>query len=72
MVWRDTIRLIIVIVGKIRCKIIHLDIKSAFYNGELEKEIYKDQPKNYKVNGHQDDVYQLKKALHRIKQALRA
>ena len=49
-----------------------MDIKSAFFNGELNEEVYTEQPEGFKQFGKEDGVWKLKKALHGLKQAPRA
>ena len=53
-------------------KIYQLDVKSAFLNGTLEEEVYVEQPKGFVVEGEEDKVYHLKKALYRLKKAPQA
>jgi hypothetical protein len=48
-----------------------LDVKTAFLNGELEKEIYMQQAQGYEEGG-PGMVCQLKKTLYRLRQAPRA
>ena len=55
-----------------RWKIWHLDVKSAFLNGNLAEEIYVAQPEGFVVEGSEDKVYKLHKALYGLKQAPRA
>ena len=50
----------------------HLDVKSAFLNGEIEEEIYVQQPEGFAIEGQQDHVLQLRKALYGLKQTPRA
>lgn len=46
-----------------------LDVKSAFLNDEILKEVYVEQPKKFKVKRQEDTIYHLKKALYGLKQA---
>lgn len=50
----------------------HMDVKSAFQNGELQEEVYVCQPPGFedKENGHK--VLWLNKALYGLRQAPRA
>lgn len=50
----------------------HLDVKSAFLNGELHEEVYVSQPKGYVKKGQESKVYRLLKALYGLRQAPRA
>ena len=53
-------------------KIHHLDVKSAFLNGEINEVIYVKQPEGFLVKGKEGHVHRLKKALYGLKQAPRA
>lgn len=46
-----------------------LDVKHAFLYGELDKDIYMEQPPGYISSTHPDYVCKLKKALYGLKQA---
>ncbi|OAE22245.1 hypothetical protein AXG93_412s1350 [Marchantia polymorpha subsp. ruderalis] len=46
-----------------------LDVKTAFLHGELEKEIYMNQPKGFQVSRKEDYVCKLKRSLYGLKQS---
>nr|GEW95214.1 hypothetical protein [Tanacetum cinerariifolium] len=52
--------------------IYHMDVKTAFLNGELREKVYVNQPKDFVDPDHPTHVYRLKKALYKLKQAPRA
>jgi len=49
-----------------------LDVKSAFLNGDLQEEIFVEQPEGFVNEGNENKVYFMKKALYGLKQAPRA
>ena len=52
-------------------KLEQLDIKTAFLYGDLDEEIFIEQPEDFKVKGNENMVCRLKKSLYGLKQALR-
>ena len=48
-----------------------MDVKTAFLNGNLEEEIYMEQPERFIVLGQENKVCRLVKSLYGLKQALK-
>ena len=45
-----------------------MDVKTTFLHGDLEEEIYMQQPQGYEVKGKENLVCRLKKSLYVLKQ----
>ena len=50
----------------------HLDVKSAFLNGPLQKGVYVSQPPGFEKKNQEGVVFKLHKALYRLKQTHKA
>lgn len=68
----ETIRLLLALSAKEGWEVHHLDVKSAFLNGELLEEVYVMQPEGFEKKGQEQKVYRLLKALYGLRQAPRA
>ena len=65
---------IITILSLVAARDLHLeqlDVKTTFLHGDLEEEIYMQQPQGYEVKGKEKLVCRLKKSLYGLKQAPR-
>ncbi|XP_020104098.1 uncharacterized protein LOC109721092 [Ananas comosus] len=49
-----------------------MDVNNAFLHGEVDRDIYMEQPKGFESKTHPQYVCKLRKAVHGLKQALRA
>jgi len=72
VVHMETIWTVLALAAQPKLPVYQLNVKSAFLNGDLQEEIYVEQPKGYVIKGQEDKVYRLGKALYRLKQAPRA
>ena len=64
-----SIRLLIAIAAIFYLKIHQMDVKTAFLNGDLQEEIYMDQPEGFVEPGQESKVCKLTKSLYGLKQA---
>ena len=68
----DIIRLVIALAAQNSWPIFQLDVKAAFLHGNLEDQVYVDQPPGYIMARNEHKVYCLKKELYGLKQAREA
>jgi hypothetical protein len=67
----EAIRMFLAFAAHSDYKVYQMDVKSAFLNGELEEEVYVEQPPGFEDAALLDFVYYLFKALYGLKQAPR-
>jgi hypothetical protein len=72
VVRHSTLRLLFAVAADRSLEIDHLDVVTAFLNGELTETVYMEQPEGFIVEGEEGKVCLLKKALYGLKQGSRA
>ena len=65
----ETVRLILSMAALENWTISGLDVRNAFLYGDLDEEIYMEQPEGFRVQGQEHFVLRLKRALYGLKQA---
>ena len=68
----ESVRLLLAIAAQAGWEVHHLDVKSAFLNGELQEEVCVVQPPGFECPGEEDKVLRLSKELYGLCQAPRA
>eukprot|EP00253_Pinus_taeda_P024914 PITA_24914 len=68
----EPIRLFLALSSFQKLKVFQMDVKSAFLNGDLNEEVYIEQPDGFILGNDPNLVCRLKKALYGLKQAPRA
>ena len=64
---KDSFRIIMTLVAHFDLELHQMDVKTAFLNGDIEKEIYIVQPDNFEVKSKQHLVCRLKKFIYDIR-----
>ena len=68
----ESVRLVLAVATHFGWGVHHMDVKSAFLNGELQEEVYVQQPPGIIDNDHKHRVLRLHKALYGLHHAPRA
>jgi hypothetical protein len=68
----EAVRLLVALAAHEGWSIHHMDVKSAFLNGDLSEEVFVHQPPGFKLSGEEHMVFKLHKALYGLHQAPRA
>jgi hypothetical protein len=68
----ESVRMLLALAAEEGWSVHHMDVKSAFLNGELQEEVYVTQPPGFVVRGQEGKVLRLDKALYGLHQAPRA
>ena len=64
MAWLTTIRVLLLLAASHGLLVHQMDVKTTFLNGELEEEIYMEQPDGFVVDGQEGKVCKLLKSLY--------
>jgi len=67
----ESVRVLLALAAQEGWRVHHMDVKSAFLNGDLKEEVYVRQPPGFAVPGEEGKVYRLRKALYGLRQAPR-
>jgi hypothetical protein len=68
----ETIRILLAFAASKGFKFYQMDVKNAFLNGVIQKEVYIRQPPGFENPKYLNRVYKFSKALYELKQASRA
>ncbi|CAH9138620.1 unnamed protein product [Cuscuta epithymum] len=66
-----SIRVVLGLAASLDLEVEQMDVKTAFLNGDLDKEFYMEQPEGFQVKGKEGYVCRLQKSLYGLKQASR-
>ena len=67
----ESVRSVIALASKNGLKLHQMDITTAFLNGDLEEEVYMEQPKGFVAEGQERLVCRLRKSIYGLKQSSR-
>jgi hypothetical protein len=70
--WMVAVRQVIALAAHEGWQIHHMDVKSAFWNGNLMEKVFVQHPPGFEVQGAEHKVFRLHKALYELHQAPRA
>ena len=65
----ESVRTVLSLATKLKLHVHHLDVNSAFLNGELNEKVYMHQPSGYSKPGKENLVCKLNKSMYGLKQS---
>lgn len=72
VVRHETVRTLLTVAALRNLHVRHLDVKCAYLNGELDEELYLEQPDGFVIPGQENKVLRLRRSLYGLKQSARA
>ena len=64
---KDSFRVIMAIVAHIDMELHQMDVKTTFLNGDLDEDVYMEQPTGFSEVGNEDLVCKLNKSIYGLK-----
>ncbi|KAG7302557.1 hypothetical protein JYU34_002203 [Plutella xylostella] len=64
--------MLLAIAAEYNMEIDHMDVITAFLNGDLKEQVYMEQPEGFEIKGGNGKVYKLNKAIYGLKQAAKS
>ena len=64
---KDSLRIVMALVAHFDLELHQIDVKTTFLNGDLDEEIYMEQPKGFIEKGKENWVCKLKKSIYGLK-----
>ena len=68
---KDSLRIVMALVAHFDLELHQMDVKTAFLNGDLQEDVFMNQPEGFKPEGKEHLVCKLKKSIYGLKQASR-
>lgn len=68
----STIRMLLAIAAEFNMDIDQMDVTTAFLNGDLQENVFMEQPEGFEIKGKENMVYKLNKAIYGLKQAAKS
>jgi hypothetical protein len=65
----DTVRCLLSLAASLNLEVHHVDIKTAFLNGQLHETVYMRQPPGFIKSGNENHVWRLKKSIYGLRQS---
>ena len=68
---KDSLRIVLALVSHYDLELYRMDMKIVFLNGDLQEDVYMDQPEGFEIKEKDQMVCKLKNSIYTLKQASR-